>query len=166
MDGLPAMTSSDNPLISGPKFEWVTASHGWVTFSLTGGSNRYRCTVADSSDVMSDLLISVAAMVRGALRLQISLDHEPAEVRWTFQRAGESVKVSIAHLDSWGAGDSVEPRWAGDWTDVRTLGLNFLTATQRFLEGIGLENYKKEWPSYPVAEDSLAFLRESLSLKR
>jgi hypothetical protein len=146
-----------------PAFRWVKVAHGWISFALDGGSGQYRCTVSDASDVVSELMLAVARVVRGSLEERVSFDHEPAEIRWTLRRVGEKISVSVESFERWGSASGGYLEWQGNWSNASSLGRKFLGATESFLRDVGSEGYSSGWPSYAVPDDAVGELRVSLN---
>jgi len=154
---------TDESLDEGPTFRWVKVTHGWISFALDGGSRRYRSTVSDGNDVVSELLHVVARIVLGSAEECVSFDHEPVEIRWTLRRSGAEVFVSVESFETWGSEVGGKMRWRGAWATPQLFGQEFLRATESFLERIGRSGYEIGWPSYPIPDDAIGELRASLA---
>ncbi|GAB1641440.1 hypothetical protein KRMM14A1259_18630 [Krasilnikovia sp. MM14-A1259] len=145
------------------RFRWTKVAHGWISFALDGGSGQYRCTVSDASDVMAELLLAVARIVRGSLEEQVSFDHEPTEIRWTLRRATEKVSVSIESFERWGSNSGGHLKWLGNWSSTSDFGQEFLVATESFLQDVGPDGYSSGWPSYSTPDHAIGDLKTSLN---
>jgi hypothetical protein len=135
-----------------------------MSFELDSSSSQYRCTVSDASDVIAQLLLAVARIVRGSLEERVSFDHESAEIRWTIRRVDEKASVSVESFQEWGSASGGYLEWQGKWSDASVLGQKFLVATELFLQDIGPDGYFSGWPSYPIPDYAIEELRTSLNL--
>jgi hypothetical protein len=145
------------------RFQWLKVAHGWISFALDGGSGQYRCTVSDAGDVVSDLLLAVARVVRGSSEERVSFDHEPTEIRWTLMGVDGGVSILIESFERFGSVVGGYPEWRGTWPNARDFGREFLVATESFLERVGARAYSSGWPSYPKPDEAVSELRKSLS---
>lgn len=62
------------------KFTFDVPGAGWAEASFEAGGARYDVTVSYLSDAPRDLLLSAAALLRGAPESRVTLMEEPGEV--------------------------------------------------------------------------------------
>ena len=142
-----------------PNFGWIQVIHGWISFALDGGSGQFRCMVADTNDVPTELLSAVVRIVRGSQLERVSFDHEPAEIRWTLARETDAVRVVVESYENWGSSTGGYLEWVGSWRDTDSFGNSFLRATESFLRQVGRDGFASGWPTYPVPDPALEELR-------
>lgn len=144
-------------------FQWGKMRHGWVSFELSGTVDRayYRATVSDSTDVLKGLVAAMCALLRGESRQDVSFDNEPGEIWWQFRSQGSKLEIRVAFRSEWGRGVG-EGRWEASDVDLEQFAKNVFYSTRDLLERIGLDEFRKSWPSYPYPQSEMDELAELL----
>ncbi|MFJ8364448.1 hypothetical protein [Streptomyces sp. NPDC093984] len=143
-------------------FNWMQVQYGWASFELLReGSPPYRATVSDSTDVFRVLLEGARLVLDTGARQEFSFDNEPGEIRWTLEPHGDSLNLRVAMHSEWGRGLG-EERWAAEEIDPRVFASDVLSSTVELISGLGVEGFRRSWPSYPYPVAEVEALKEIL----
>lgn len=145
-----------------PEFslEYQVTGAGWARATVTDGTREVTLHISFLSDALRDLTEAAIVLQRGALSAVFTWLGEPAEYRWSVDRQGDDLKITISQPET----SPDEVLFSGRCTLGRFSG-QVLTQLWHIVGEMGVEGFKEHWESHDFPFDQYESL-EALVKRR